>query len=201
MKYDQQKLAEIRVNWGAALKEEVLQAAINDWDEYDPEVQEIIADQLEKRSLQKEAALYKPGRYNFTRETSSRLVIVKERISRFKFLFYGLLIFTIYGIIVSTTTRLNYTSHSFWHFVILFIVTLTFFISFIVICIKRLHDIGNEFLKWLFLVPGINIIVLLLMIFKRGARGPNRYGPDPLENRYEDSLKKNEVGYGKNFAE
>jgi uncharacterized membrane protein YhaH (DUF805 family) len=47
--------------------------------------------------------------------------------------------------------------------------------------VKRLHDIdrpGTHY--WLLYVPFYNIYLFVLLLFKKGTVGPNRYGPDPL---------------------
>lgn len=47
--------------------------------------------------------------------------------------------------------------------------------------VKRLHDIerpGAHF--WMLLIPVYNIILLLILFFKKGTAGKNKYGPDPL---------------------
>lgn len=48
--------------------------------------------------------------------------------------------------------------------------------------IRRCHD--NDWSGWLVLlhfVPLVNIIFGLLLLFKQGTPGPNRFGPDPLQ--------------------
>jgi uncharacterized membrane protein YhaH (DUF805 family) len=47
--------------------------------------------------------------------------------------------------------------------------------------VKRLHDLerpGSHY--WLLLIPFYNIYLALVLLFKRGTSGPNRYGDDPL---------------------
>ena len=47
--------------------------------------------------------------------------------------------------------------------------------------IKRLHDMdrpGTHY--WMLLIPFYNIYLGLLLLFKKGVSGPNRFGPDPL---------------------
>jgi len=47
--------------------------------------------------------------------------------------------------------------------------------------IRRLHDLnrsGRQY--WLLVAPIYNIYLGLVLWFKRGTRGPNRYGPYPL---------------------
>jgi uncharacterized membrane protein YhaH (DUF805 family) len=50
--------------------------------------------------------------------------------------------------------------------------------------VKRLHDLdrpGTHY--WLLLVPFYNIYLSLILLFKKGTDGSNRYGPDPLAPR------------------
>jgi len=47
--------------------------------------------------------------------------------------------------------------------------------------VKRLHDIerpGAHF--WLLLIPIYNIILALILLFKKGTAGKNKFGKDPL---------------------
>jgi uncharacterized membrane protein YhaH (DUF805 family) len=47
---------------------------------------------------------------------------------------------------------------------------------------RRLHDIGRTAWWYLIiLVPLVGMIVLFVFHVQRGERGPNVYGPDPLE--------------------
>ncbi len=48
--------------------------------------------------------------------------------------------------------------------------------------IRRLHDLDRSGGQYgLLMVPIYNIYLALILWFKRGTRGPNRYGPDPLD--------------------
>jgi len=47
--------------------------------------------------------------------------------------------------------------------------------------VKRLHDLdrpGSHY--WLLLIPIYNIYFGLLILFKKGTKGENQYGPNPL---------------------
>ncbi len=47
--------------------------------------------------------------------------------------------------------------------------------------VKRFHDLDSSgFWFLLFLIPGINVLLILPCMFLRGTAGSNRYGPDPL---------------------
>ena len=47
--------------------------------------------------------------------------------------------------------------------------------------VKRLHDLDRASVHfWLLLVPIYGQYLALVMLFKRGTVGPNRFGPDPI---------------------
>jgi len=50
--------------------------------------------------------------------------------------------------------------------------------------VKRLHDMdrpGTHY--WLLLIPIYNIYFGLVLLFKKGTEGENKYGPDPLAGK------------------
>ena len=56
-----------------------------------------------------------------------------------------------------------------------------FIYPFPLLTIRRLHDVDNS--GWFYLImliPVINLIFLIYLLFKKGTPGPNRFGPDPL---------------------
>lgn len=85
---------------------------------------------------------------------------------------------------------------------LLLIMVLTIWIGFS-LGVRRCHDVEKSG-WWLLLgmVPYINIVWGLYLIFKRGTVGPNRYGDDPIRNDYDkiediaDNLKEQ---HDKNF--
>jgi uncharacterized membrane protein YhaH (DUF805 family) len=53
--------------------------------------------------------------------------------------------------------------------------------SAIAVSIQRLHDIGRSGVNmFLLVIPVLGPIWVLLLLFRRGGEGPNRYGLDPL---------------------
>jgi uncharacterized membrane protein YhaH (DUF805 family) len=55
--------------------------------------------------------------------------------------------------------------------------------------VKRLHDLdrpGSNY--WLLLIPLYNIYLGLVILFKKGTEGPNKYGPDPLEPNFSPGI-------------
>ena len=56
------------------------------------------------------------------------------------------------------------------------------FIPGLALTIRRLHDLDKP--NWWcigMIVPIVNFLLLFALLFFRGTRGPNRYGPDPLD--------------------
>lgn len=56
------------------------------------------------------------------------------------------------------------------------------FIPGLTLTIRRLHDLDKP--NWWcvgMIVPIVNFLLLFSLLFFRGTRGPNRYGPDPLD--------------------
>jgi len=51
----------------------------------------------------------------------------------------------------------------------------------IAVTVKRLHDLERPgWHWWLLVIPLYNIVLGLVLVFKRGTIGPNTFGPDPL---------------------
>jgi uncharacterized membrane protein YhaH (DUF805 family) len=49
---------------------------------------------------------------------------------------------------------------------------------------KRLHDLDRPGIHYgLLLVPLYDLYLVLVLFLRKGTRGPNRYGPDPLAAR------------------
>lgn len=52
---------------------------------------------------------------------------------------------------------------------------------YVILCIKRLHDIERPGVHYLlFFVPFYNLYLGWILVFKQGTNGSNEYGPDPL---------------------
>lgn len=55
---------------------------------------------------------------------------------------------------------------------------ITFFISQLSIIVRRFHDINQSgFLILLFLIPMVNIVISLILLFKKGDPSENKFGP------------------------
>ncbi len=67
--------------------------------------------------------------------------------------------------------------------VVLILYELIAIVPSVMLGIRRLHDLNLSGWFWLiFLVPYVNIIFGLYILFAPGTVGPNKYGADPLEN-------------------
>lgn len=80
--------------------------------------------------------------------------------------------------------------------VILGIVTFALFVLFVVghisIAIRRLHDHGEPWLKYLLtFIPFVGIIFWIMLVFTRGDDFENDYGPDP---RQPEQVSADELG-------
>lgn len=63
-----------------------------------------------------------------------------------------------------------------------FILSVIILVPSIMLSIRRCHDLDHS--GWFVLlnfVPIGNIILAILLLFKKGTNGPNTYGPDPLK--------------------
>ena len=52
----------------------------------------------------------------------------------------------------------------------------------LLLVIRRLHDIGRSGWWWLLVfIPFVNFIMGIYLMSQKGETGPNRFGPDPLQ--------------------
>ncbi len=87
--------------------------------------------------------------------------------------FYALAVFTLYKI-----SGL---------FILLLIIL--FFISQISLVIRRFHDINQSgYYTFLFLIPIVNIVFSLILLFKKGDLSDNQYGPAFYKSSLYDTL-------------
>ena len=64
---------------------------------------------------------------------------------------------------------------------LLFVISIALIVSSVMLMIRRLHDLNRS--GWFFLVglvPLINFIFGLYLLFAKGTEGQNRFGADPL---------------------
>lgn len=70
--------------------------------------------------------------------------------------------------------------------ILLLIVSLGLLIPGIAITIRRLHDLDKS--GWwilIFLIPLVNLIMMLVWFTQKGSEGDNQFGPDPTGNMAE----------------
>lgn len=61
------------------------------------------------------------------------------------------------------------------------IANLAFFLPGISVGVRRMHDGDRSgWWLWLFLLPLVGWVILLVWLVTKGNHGPNRFGPDPL---------------------
>ena len=59
------------------------------------------------------------------------------------------------------------------------------FVLSILLMVGRLHDLNRSgWFSLLIFIPLINCVLFLILLFCRGTKGSNRFGPDPLELEY-----------------
>ncbi len=70
------------------------------------------------------------------------------------------------------------------------LVTLLFVYPGIAVTVKRIHDLGHSGLLCLFfLVPVINAFFSIYVYYFPGTKGPNKFGPDPLEEKRNENFE------------
>lgn len=117
-----------------------------------------------------------------------------ERLNRLRYFGYtllGSLIFVLASVVLFAFVNTlmagseNDSLRSILNFVIYFFVLLVPGIYFpITIGTKRLHDLGYS--GWwiiVIFVPLLNIVLGIYLLFWKGEKGKNKYGPDPLEQK------------------
>ena len=63
---------------------------------------------------------------------------------------------------------------------ILSIIGIVMLIPFTFVAVRRLHDLDWSGWLWLILlIPVLNVFLGMVLLFKRGTEGPNKYGPAP----------------------
>jgi uncharacterized membrane protein YhaH (DUF805 family) len=69
-------------------------------------------------------------------------------------------------------------------YILIFLLFVVFAAAHVFLMIRRLHDLNRSgFYYFLLVVPLVNVLFSLYVIFAPGTIGPNQYGPDPLEGK------------------
>ena len=95
---------------------------------------------------------------------------------------FGILFIALWilGIIIFGIIKDTYGADSAGTNVVVALILLTSLYLFI----RRLHDLNRPaWLSVLAIVPYINLILLVYLLFFKGTSGPNRFGADPLEQQ------------------
>jgi uncharacterized membrane protein YhaH (DUF805 family) len=111
----------------------------------------------------------------------------KGRLARMPYFLYGLVLGVIWVAFVHFVLKpyinpyLQENNFSWWAFAaIMLYAVVTFWISFALV-IKRLHDYDyNGWWSLLNLIPLVNLIFGLFLLFYPGTKGSNRFGPPPV---------------------
>jgi uncharacterized membrane protein YhaH (DUF805 family) len=100
------------------------------------------------------------------------------RYNRAKYFYMSLLVAVPFAVIAVVTSYALPVSNS-----IVSLLSIVYSVVMFPIGVKRLHDLNvSDGFYILCLIPGPNVIMMLFLLFKKGARGPNKYGPDPLSS-------------------
>lgn len=117
------------------------------------------------------------NRNSFTPKTNNNFLTPNGRMNRLKYFVINLILFipvTLIEFLLSTNDL-----------VCLFIAIILLFIILpigIIANIKRLHDINKSgWFSFFCFVPLANLLLCLILLFVKGTTGPNRFGPDPLQ--------------------
>lgn len=118
--------------------------------------------------------------------TLSNLISTEGRISRLTsfltemLLYLSMLILYVIGSGIRIDSQVNILNSviSLFFVVIFFFLCITIFYT----TIKRLHDLNlSGWLAFVLLIPYIGVIFGIILRFKRGTIGKNKYGEDPLQ--------------------
>ena len=96
-------------------------------------------------------------------------------ISSIIFMVIALVLFAIFGAMLDPQSPENFSIPAIVIFVILYLVFIYFYVVF---TIRRLHDRNHSgWLALLMLVPVLNIVFALYLVFAKGDAGSNNFGP------------------------
>ena len=115
---------------------------------------------------------------------------VKGRIGRLRYLAYGIgFSLSVYAILIYMIGHSLFSKSGSLESLIVSIVviggliTLSMLVLSIIFMIRRLNDLDQTGWLWLLMIiPIVNILLVLYLIFAPGSSGVNKYGPAPCEN-------------------
>lgn len=108
----------------------------------------------------------------------------RGRLGRLRFITYSLLIFTLWAAISAISNVLWQLYYNEWHDALsLMMIFISIFASImgIIFCIRRLNDFNSSG-WWMLIFLAVLPIMLLIMIFRPGTRGENRFGTVAIKN-------------------
>lgn len=106
-----------------------------------------------------------------------RFFTFNGRINRAAYFGYSLL----FGLIPTVIGLITFYTESIMLIILHLILTIVMFIPTLCITIQRFHDIERPgYHYFLGFIPFYNIYLGLVLLFKRGTNGSNKYGKNPL---------------------
>ncbi len=116
----------------------------------------------------------------------SELLSYKGRVGRWKFVIIWVVLFAPFYFIQLLATSSPSSLSGVGMFSPTYIILLGFLLLTVVLqvfnVVKRLHDMDFPgFFAIALVVPILNFIVILFLLFRKGTTGPNKYGEDPLK--------------------
>nr|WP_260295022.1 DUF805 domain-containing protein [Sedimenticola hydrogenitrophicus] len=119
-----------------------------------------------------------------------RIIAVSGRIGRLRYIAYGTglmllsnLLFVFLGTLSGISGSVGIASVTGGYGLLLILLYLFLFAIAIIYAKRRLNDLNHTgLLSLLLIVPVGNILLALYLLFGRGTRGANRYGPAPCGN-------------------
>ena len=118
-------------------------------------------------------------------ETFKRYILHPDgRLNRQRYIFYTLGFGLVMGLVTFVLTfvaSLIFGSDSFIVRAVSSIISFVWFAGYASLMIQRLHDLGRP-TWWVVgaIIPVVNVVLWLYLLFVPGTRGYNKYGPDPL---------------------
>ena len=118
-------------------------------------------------------------------ETFKRYILHPDgRLNRQRYIFYTLGFGLVMGLVTFVLTfvaSLIFGSDGFIVRAVSSIISFVWFAGYASLMIQRLHDLGRP-TWWVVgaIIPVVNVVLWLYLLFVPGTRGYNKYGPDPL---------------------
>ena len=121
--------------------------------------------------------------YESDKDIRSMFMRHDNRLNRQRFILRSLGLFMLDSVIMGILLSVAELFQSTLIQLMTFLVSFVFMIPSFKLIIRRLHDLNHS--GWWcigVILPGINIVFAVYLVFFIGTNGPNKYGPDPLYN-------------------